>query len=143
MAALTTMGEKAWVGLILASRAALSRVEAALKDAGLPQLVWYDVLLELSREGQGRLRNRDLAGRMLLEKYNLSRLIDRMAAEGVVERVHDASDARGAAIQITDKGRELRKTMWPVYRDAVAASFTDRFDEGELETLGSMLRRVR
>ncbi|MXN63738.1 MarR family transcriptional regulator [Stappia sp. GBMRC 2046] len=143
MTALTAAGEKAWVGLILGSRSAFSRVEAALKEAGLPQLVWYDVLLELSREGRGRLRNKDLAGRMLLEKYNLSRLIDRMAAEGVVERVHDASDARGAAIQITDKGRELRETMWPVYRDAVAASFADRFDEGELETLAAMLKRVR
>lgn len=142
MTTLTSAGERAWVGLILASRAALSRVEAALKDAGLPQLVWYDVLLELSREGEGRLRNKDLAGRMLLEKYNLSRLIDRMAKEGVVERVHDVSDARGAAIQITGKGRELREVMWPVYRDAVAASFTDRFDEEELKTLSALLRRV-
>ncbi|NRG18035.1 winged helix-turn-helix transcriptional regulator [Rhizobiales bacterium] len=142
MTTLTAGGERAWVGLILASRAALSRVEAALKEAGLPQLVWYDVLLELAREGEGRLRNKDLAGRMLLEKYNLSRLIDRMAAEGVVERVHDASDARGAAIQITRKGRELREMMWPVYRDAVAASFASRFQEEELKALSALLRRV-
>lgn len=143
MTALSKDGERAWVGLMLASRAALSRVEAALKRAGLPPLAWYDVLLELARAEEGRLRHKELAARMLLEKYNLTRLIDRMAAGGAVERVLDETDQRGAAIRITPRGRELREKMWPVYRDAVAASFSARFDDGELAMLASLLQRVR
>ncbi|MBA5779283.1 MarR family transcriptional regulator [Stappia sp. F7233] len=143
MTTLTKDGEKAWVGLMLASRAALSRVEASLKRASLPPLSWYDVLLELGRAEGGRLRHKDLAARMLLEKYNLTRLIDRMAADGAVVRVQDEADYRGAAIQITPEGRALREKMWPVYRDAVAASFSARFTDGELAMLAGLLQRVR
>lgn len=143
MAELTKNGERAWVRLILAARTALGQVEAALKEAGLPQLVWYDVLLELSRAGEDRLRHKDLVNRMLLEKYNLTRLIDRMAASGVVERVRDDADARGAAIRITEKGVTLKDAMWPVYRDAVAASFSGRYSGDELSTLARLLGRVR
>src|SRR5580692_2524908 len=77
----------AWARLIRAEQALLGRVEADLKAEGLPPLVWYDVLLELRRSAEGRLRHRDLAARMLLAKHNLSRLVDRMAEDGLLERL--------------------------------------------------------
>ena len=46
----------AWARLLKAERLALARVEAALKQAGLPPLAWYDVLLELERAGETGMR---------------------------------------------------------------------------------------
>ena len=37
---------RAWARLMKAQRRALVTVESALKAAGLPQLAWYDGLLE-------------------------------------------------------------------------------------------------
>jgi DNA-binding MarR family transcriptional regulator len=110
----------AWVRLHRAQRKALAAVEAASKRAGFPPLVWYDVLLELDRPGNERgLRPYDLERRMLLAQYNLSRLIDRMEREGLVERGACPQDGRGQMIVITDAGRELRRRMWLVYGPAI------------------------
>src|ERR671911_2678183 len=97
----------AWSRLIRAQRAALCVVEQALKAEGLPPLEWYDVLLELERAGP--LRPRDLQGRLLLAQYNLSRLLDRMHADGLVTRERCSDDARCQWVRATDAGQTLRQ----------------------------------
>src|SRR3954451_144648 len=103
--------ESAWVQLIRAHRSALSSVERALRSAELPPLEWYDVLLELERGGP--LRPRDLQDRLLFAQYNLSRLLDRMEAEGLISRERCSEDARCQWIRASAEGKALRKRMWP------------------------------
>ena len=73
---------QAWARLLKAERLALARVETALKQAGLPPLAWYDVLLELERAGEAGLRPFELERALLLAQYNLSRLLDRIERGG-------------------------------------------------------------
>ena len=132
-----------WARLIRAEHALLEAVEADLKAAELPPLVWYDVALELARAPHGRLRHRDLNARVLLAKYNLSRLIDRMVEAGLVARLPVAEDARGAYIAITEAGRRLQKRMWPVYGRSIARHFAARLDERDLVELDRILAKLR
>ena len=132
----------AWARLLRVERKLLEAVEADLKAAGLPPLVWYDVVLELARAPDGRLRHRDLQTRMLLAKYNLSRLIDRMAGDGLVARVPVAEDARGAYIAITEAGRRLQRRMWPVYARSIARHFAQHLDHHDLVELDRMLAKL-
>ena len=132
-----------WARFIRAEHRLLEAVEADLKAAGLPPLVWYDVVLELARAPDGRLRHRDLQARVLLAKYNLSRLIDRMAGDGLVARVPVAEDARGAYIAITEAGRRLQKRMWPVYGRSIARYFGAHLDEADLTELDRILAKLR
>ncbi|MFO1184519.1 MAG: MarR family winged helix-turn-helix transcriptional regulator [Bauldia sp.] len=132
----------AWARLLRAQRLLLDAVEADLKADGLPPLVWYDVLHELAEADSGRLRHRDLSGAMLLAKHNLTRLIDRMAEAGLVERQAVDEDARGAFLALTPKGREMRRAMWPVYRRAIEQHFADRLSEAEIATLAAILGRL-
>ena len=78
---------RAWGRLIRAERTVVGRIEAELKSAGFPSLHWYDVLLELKRGPEGRLTPREIEDAGLFEQYNLSRLLDRMEAEGLVRRI--------------------------------------------------------
>src|SRR5687767_15384154 len=110
----------AWSRLIRAQCAALCVVEQALKAEGLPPLEWYDVLWELERAGP--LRPRDLQGRLLLAQYNLSRLLDRMADAGLVERRSCKEDGRGLVVAVSKGGVKLRRRMWPVYADAIQSA---------------------
>ena len=98
----------AWARLERAHRAALATVEARLKAARLPDLAWYDVLLELERADEG-LRPFELQKAMLFAQYNLSRLIDRMAAAGYVTRAASEEDGRGQLLRITRQGRAIRR----------------------------------
>ena len=108
----------------------------------MPPLVWYDVLLELARHDTHGLRHRDLSASMLLEKHNLSRLIDRMEHEGLVKRAPCAEDRRGSLIEITRRGRRLRKRIWPVYESAIEKHFASRLTRGEVLELNGLLNKL-
>ena len=111
--------QRAWARLIRAQRSALGGVEHALKSAGLPPLAWYDVLLELERAGAPGLRPFELERAMLLAQYNLSRLLDRIEHEGYIERESCLDDGRGRIVHITERGKAMRRKMWPVYARAI------------------------
>ena len=111
--------ETAWVLLIRAQQVLLEQVETALKAANLPPLSWYDVLLELSRDPVSDLRQYEIGERVLLNKHNLSRLIDRLESDGLVKRHACGDDGRGNIVKITKKGMRVKQTMWPVYAKAI------------------------
>jgi len=130
----------AWARLMRAHGAALGTGEQALKAAGLPPLEWYDVLLELERAGPSRPR--DLQSRLLFAQYNLSRLLDRMASAGAVERRSCPDDRRGLVVAITAEGRNLRRRMWPVDAEAIQAAVGAKMSEDEAAALAGLLGRL-
>ncbi|QDZ01966.1 MarR family transcriptional regulator [Nitratireductor mangrovi] len=132
----------AWIALARANRRAMRLIEGRLKQAGLPQLAWYDVLWELERAGADGLRPFALERRLLFEQYNLSRLADRMAKAGLVERRACAEDGRGHMLAITEQGREMRERMWAVYRPAIAAVIGSSLSLAEKAVLAGLLDRT-
>ncbi len=131
---------RAWARLIRAQRSALCSVERALREAELPPLEWYDVLLELDRGGP--LRPRDLQNRLLFAQYNLSRLLDRMEAEGLVSRERCSEDARCQWVHATASGKALRKRMWPVYASAIRQAVGEKLTDGQAERLAELLGKI-
>ena len=138
----TEAAVRAWAKLIRVEQSLLGLVERDLKSADLPPLVWYDVLLELVREPAGRLRHRDLHQRMLLAKYNLSRLLDRLEAVGLVGREQADDDGRGEYIRITASGRETQKRTWPIYRQAIARYFSGRLTADDVDQFLRILDKL-
>src|SRR5262245_58543915 len=132
---------KAWSTLLGAHALALRGVEARLKGAGLPPLGWYDVLWELEQAG-GELRIGALAERLVIEPYNATRLIERLAAQGLLRRERAEDDRRGARILLTEKGRALRRRMWPEYQRAVLELFAAPLSEPEAKGLLRALAKV-
>ena len=122
-------------------------IEADLANAGLPPLTWYDVLWELEKADAGRLRMHELAHRIVLSRSNLSRLADRLEANGLIARKDSAEDGRGYDLAITRAGRAMRKRMWPVYAAAIERLFAQHVSVDEarvmVESLGRVLKAVR
>ncbi len=129
----------AWVRLNRAQRFVLAAVERALKAQGLPPLGWYDVLLELSRAG-GPLRPVELEGRLLLAQHNVSRLLERMEAAGLVARTRHALDGRGQDVRLTDAGHGMRQRMWAVYGPAISIHVGGPLGGGATELAGLLDR---
>ena len=133
---------RAWARLVRAHRAVTTRIVADLKGAGFPPLVWYDVLLELGRAGCGRLAPGRLEDALLFAQYNVSRLVDRMAADGLVRREPHPSDARRQLIAVTPEGRALRERMWPAYAAAIARHLGAKLPGGKADQLSALLARL-
>ncbi len=130
---------RAWARLMRAQQVAMASIERALKAAGLPPLVWYDVLLELERAGEQGLRPFELERAMLLAQYNLSRLVDRIEHAGYLERRACEADGRGQWIVITERGREIRRQIWPVYARAIQAAVGQNLSKKQAESLDELL----
>ncbi|MDX8511580.1 MarR family winged helix-turn-helix transcriptional regulator [Mesorhizobium captivum] len=134
---------KTWGRLMRVSRQLVEKTEDALKAGGLPPLAWYDVLHELAEAGEGGLRPFELIDRVLLAQYNVSRLLARLEADGLVERLPVSDDGRGQTVRITPSGRETRRRLWAVYGKAISELMGDRLSSEELEMLARLLGRLR
>lgn len=133
---------RAWVRLVRAQQIVFGAIEQDLKQAGLPPLSWYDVLLELTRKEDGRLRPFEIEQRTLLKQYNLSRLLDRLERDDLVRRVPFGDDGRGLWVVITEEGRALQARMWTVYGKSIRAHVGAKLDDESAEQLADLLARL-
>ena len=134
---------EAWVGLVLSSEKLLAKVESELKNKGLPPYSWYDVLLELDKSQAGKLRFVDLGKRVLLSRYNVSRIIKRLEQKGLVTTRSSKDDERGKYALITKKGRDTRRRMWPIYYKVIKEYFLSNFNKNELDDFIQHIRKIR
>ena len=65
------------------------------------------MLLFLADSPDGRMRMSELADSVLLSRSGLTRLVDRLERDGLLEREPCEEDARGYFAAITDRGRAL------------------------------------
>lgn len=135
-------GLRAWA-LLLATHATLvENIEAGLAAEGLPPLAWYDVLWELEKAGDGRLRMSELAHAIVLSRSNLTRLIDRLEDARLTAREPCPHDRRGSFAVLLPAGREMRRKMWPVYRRQIETLFASHLSGKEAEALHATLSKV-
>jgi len=133
---------QAWITLHRVHRYLIENVENTLKQAGLPPLDWYDVLLELYRAGDSGLRQFEIGQRILLNKHNLSRLLDRLQQQKLLHRQNCEEDGRGYRIYITEEGIQTLKKIWPVYHGAINSYFAAKLTKKECESLRSILQKI-
>jgi DNA-binding MarR family transcriptional regulator len=133
---------QAWIKLHRTHQLLLEKVESTLKNKGLPPLDWYDVLIELYREKSSGLRQYEIGKKILLNKHNLSRLIDRLEKKQLVGRHACEEDGRGNRIKITPEGEKLLKQVWPVYGQSIHESFGVKLASKELTDLSRIFDKL-
>lgn len=138
----TSDSSHTWAMLLEVHSRLLAGMEQRLKDAGLPSLEWYDVLWALEQAPEQRLRMHALAERLLLTRFNATRLVDRLEREGLVSRQRSKEDRRGAEAVLTARGRALRARMWPIYRSAIDELFNRHLNEAQHLGLQLTLSRL-
>jgi DNA-binding MarR family transcriptional regulator len=134
--------QRAWALLLAAHARLLERIEAALAVAKLPPLAWYDVLWELEKAEDGRLRMHELAAQVVVSRSNLTRLADRLEDAGLLARKQAEHDRRGAYCVITAAGRRMREKMWPVYSAQIDGLFARHIGVAEAANMAEALRKV-
>lgn len=121
----------AWTGFLRAHATLVRELDEELTARhGLP-LSSYDVLVQLEDAPEGQLRMSHLAEAVLLSRSGLSRLVGRLAGQGLISRVECENDARGAYAAITPRGRERLAEARETHRAGVRERFLDRLSERE------------
>ncbi len=120
----------AWRSLLRLYSTVMRTVDKELQQAHGLGNTEYGVLVILVTAPDRSLRLGDLAVRNLASPSGISRIVDRLAALGFVERHPDPRDGRGAHARLTDAGvrklRQLQVTHHRVARELFLAQLNER-----------------
>lgn len=137
----STREQRVQVALMRARDHVLSPLVELLKEHGLtePQ---FNVLRILRGAGAGGLTNGGIAERLVNRLPDVTRLVDRLAEAGLVDRTRaDIGDRRCVTITITRAGRaKLKPLDAPVAR--LQRGLFQHLGPVELDQLERLLRRV-
>jgi DNA-binding MarR family transcriptional regulator len=89
---------------------------------------------------------RELAVYAVVEQSTLSRALDQLAGEGLIQRETDAGDSRATRVHITETGRAAFEAMWPKMASAYARMFQGIPEDERrafVGTLQKMLGNIR
>ena len=84
----------------------------------------------------------DLAAGTFSSRSAMTRRVDRLVEEGLVQRSSSASDGRGVVIALTEAGLARLATAVPVHVKGVSRLFIEKLDDQELELLERVLGKV-
>src|ERR1700681_4097834 len=133
---------RAWRGLLRAHGCLARRLDAELERAhGLP-MTSYEVLQHLGDSSGGGVRMSDLAERAQLSRSGLTRLVDRLQREELLERGSCEYDARGSYACLTETGRERLTEARGTHLAVIREQFFARFSEDELSWLADTWERI-
>ena len=132
----------AWRGFLRAHSAVTRELDAELLAEHGLALSSYEVLLFLADAPSGRMRMSELAERVLISRSGLTRLADRLARDGLIERKPCTEDARGWFASLTPEGRELFARARKTHLDGVRRLFVGAFSDEELVSLAACFERL-
>ena len=105
-------------------------------------LAEYDALLQLAEAPGRRLRMHQLADRVVLSRSGITRLIDRLLADGAVERSLCATDARGAEAVLTAAGLDRLREASRTHLRGISHHFLDVIPPDDLTAVGQAMGAV-
>jgi DNA-binding MarR family transcriptional regulator len=130
----------AWEAL-MSAHASLIRcfnAEEGWEDISMKE---YDVLYTLSK-CPAPIRLTDLNRHVLLSQPALSRMVERLADQGLVDRAADAGDRRGVRLSLTADGRAVQRRIGRRHGRSVAREMLNDLTVAELRQLEELCRKL-
>ncbi|MFI0902892.1 MarR family winged helix-turn-helix transcriptional regulator [Streptomyces sioyaensis] len=136
------VADHAFYGLVWAGTVLTERVDRALsKDHDLP-VSWFEVMLWLASSTEP-VPASVLGNSTMLSRSQVSRVVDALQSRGLVVRTPSARDARSVEVSLTPEGHQLFKEADATRRACLAPAFTDLLDEGDLEALSTVWKKLK
>lgn len=121
-----------WRAFLHAHARVARRLDEDLRAGHAISLQEYEALLHLAEAPGRRLRMGRLADSLLLSKSGVTRLIDRLVDDGLVERTSCSSDARGAEASLTGSGLARLRAAAPTHLAGVRDHFYAAIDSTDV-----------
>jgi DNA-binding MarR family transcriptional regulator len=131
-----------WRSFLSAHARVTRRLDEELRAEHDLSLAEYDALLTIADSPERRVRMRQLADRVILSKSGVTRLIDRLVMDGLVERKACANDARGAEAVLTADGLDRLRQASRTHLRGISEHFLAAVDEADLPTIERSMQAV-
>ena len=133
---------RAFARLLRAHASTTRRLSAELHEEHGLTINDYETLLVLSRADDRRLKRVDLSRQLLLTPSGITRLLEGLEAEGLVEREACPSDLRVTYARLTETGAQRLQAASCAHVASITALFQDHLDDGEITTLADTLDKL-
>ena len=133
--------QEAYLSLVRTAALLTDSLEQKLKPAGLTTAQYNALRILRGAEPDGLCRN-EVRDRMLTRMPDMTRLLDRLEAMGLVSRVRSDEDRRLVSTHITAKGRRLLDKLEQPVEDEHRARL-GHLSRAQLKTLIELLAAVR
>lgn len=127
--------------LVIQSRSIIS-IDADLAQNEEISMVWYDILLILSKEKDKKLRLSQIADKSVLTRSGLSRCIANLESQGYIKREKCEVDKRSSFAVLTKKGQKAQKQAWPIYRKGIIENFLKHLDDKDISDLSRIFDKI-
>lgn len=139
---LNSLEMHAWRTFLAAHARLMAALDEELVAGHDLSLAEYEVLVHLSEGPPDGVRMSHLAERILVSRSGLTRRIDRLEEQGLVERQVCPSDRRGQMAVLTPAGRARLDQAAPTHLDGVRRLFIDALTSEQLKAVGDGLAEV-
>ena len=133
------------MALVLGGGSLLSLVGRELTTALERKFAAYDVTAQqaalLLYAATGPISPNQLAMALGTDTAGMTRLLDRLVAQGLVQRTRHPDDRRSILVEVTAAGRTVLPHLPPVFGQ-VTRVLLGGFSAAEIEQLSGMLRRM-
>lgn len=131
-------------GLFVEAGRRLARIMEAslLRNHGMTSIE-FEAMLRVARSPEQQMSMGQLSEQMVLTSGGVTRLIDRLAAHGMIARVSCPSDRRVQWAQLTEAGTEKLADVVKTHLIDLDEHFFAAMSHEELETLLPVLDRLR
>jgi DNA-binding MarR family transcriptional regulator len=132
----------AWVRLLRASASLRRALNAGLDHEHGLAISEFEALLQLSHARDGAMRRVDLAEALGLSASGVTRLLDGLQRDGLVENRTCERDGRVVYAALTEAGLTKLAEASCSHVGAIRALFEERYAPEELRTLAELLERL-
>ena len=129
-----------WRAFLEAHTRVSRRLDEELRAEHDLSLAEYDTLLTIAWAPDRRIRMRTLADSVMLSKSGVTRLIDRLVADGLVERSACLADARGAEAVLTPTGLDRLRAAATTHMRGIDRHFLEAVDAADLPVIERAMR---
>lgn len=132
--------QEAFLNILVCSNHIKSRIEAVCLKQGITHSQFNVLRILNGKYPEGYPRG-DIINRMIEPAPDVTRLIDRLIKQGLVERFTSEQDRRLSLTKITNKGRGVLKKIKPKI-DSLFNIVSDKLNKTERKQLSVLLEKV-
>lgn len=131
-------------GLLIEAHTRLTRLlDGELQRSDGISLQTFEVLLRIAREPGGHITMTALADAVALTTGGITRLADRLEADGLVERVSCPTDRRKVHLRLTARGASVLEEATEHHLQSLDRHVTSRIAAADLAVLHRVLDDLR
>jgi DNA-binding MarR family transcriptional regulator len=130
-----------WLRLFTCKTLIEGEVRRRLRDQFDMTLPRFDLMAQLDKAPNG-MKLGELSQRLMVSNGNITGLVDRLVAQGLLDRQAAPNDRRAQLVRLTAEGRRMFRAMAAAHEEWVAEAFAD-LAPSEIETLMRLLAKAK